>query len=176
MWVSLGMLLALVSAPAAEVRPASDVKAVLLYNFTQFVDWPATAFANPEAPLVIGVIGRDPYGPTLDELVHGEKVGRHPLQVVRIRDAGAAEQVHVLYISASERSRVADILEKLQGKPVLTVADFDGFLHAGGIARFYRNAENKIRVRINLPAARAANLTFSAKLLRVVEIVPPEEE
>src|SRR4051812_23846492 len=65
----------------AQVSNEYDLKAVLLYNFTQFVDWPATAFATPEAPLVIGILGRDPFGPVLDELVAQENVGHRRIVV-----------------------------------------------------------------------------------------------
>ena len=56
--------------------PEYQVKAVFLFNFAQFVDWPSKAFPEPQTPLVIGVVGEDPFGPYLDETVRGEKDSR----------------------------------------------------------------------------------------------------
>ncbi|WP_158305353.1 YfiR family protein [Opitutus terrae] len=172
LWLSL-------SAPGVRAVPAADeaaVKAALLYNLTQFVDWPPSSFRTPYDPVIIGILGPDPFDDYLDQLVRPVGAGSRRVVVMRFRDARAARQAHVLFIHASQREHLQAIFATLEGRAVLTVADFDGFLRRGGIVRFYRNAENKIRVRINLEAARAAGLTISAKLLRVVEIVPPEEE
>src|SRR2546430_1625474 len=70
-------------AAAADGAPSAEyqLKAVFLFNFAQFVEWPAQASTEPDAPLVIGVLGQNPFGSYLDELVRGEKVGPHPLVV-----------------------------------------------------------------------------------------------
>lgn len=162
--------------PAAEWTKESDVKAALLYNFTQFAEWPPSAFESTDDPFVIGVIGRDPLGGVLDKLVEHESVGGHRIVVARYRSVETAREAHVLYISSSERAELSRILPALEGYPILTVADFDGFLERGGMIALQRGRNQKIRIRVNLDAARAASLTFSAKLLRVVEIVSPEEE
>src|SRR5881296_3853751 len=64
-------------APVAEYQ----IKAVFLFNFAQFVDWPTNAFSEAQAPLVIGVLGEDPFGVYLDETVRGEKVNNRPVAV-----------------------------------------------------------------------------------------------
>lgn len=166
-------------APALKAVPNENettVKAALLFNLTQFVEWPPEAFAGPDAPLVIGLLGRDPFGRELDELVQREAPGARPIVVRRFREPREAAQSHVLFVDHELRGRLQQVFAAVGDRPVLTVADFHGFLRRGGVVRFYRNAEHKIRVRINLHAARDARLTISAKLLRVVEIVPPEEE
>ncbi len=166
-------IIAMAVASAAGIRHESEVKAVLLYNFTQFVEWPPEAFAGPDSPLVIGVLGHDPFGRALDDLVEHETVGRHRIEVMRFRDVEEAASSHLLFIGSSERAASGAILERLQGRPILTVAEFDSFLERGGIVQLNRGANNKVRLRVNLAAARAASLTLSAKLLRVAETVRP---
>ncbi len=166
-----GVLAAVLSA--AEIRHESEVKAALLYHFTQFVEWPAEAFAAPDSPLVIGVLGHDPFGRALDDLVRNEMVGRHRIEVLRFRDVEEAASSHLLFISASERAASGAILHRLQGRPILTVAEFESFLERGGIVQLHRGSNNKVRLRVNLAAAREASLTLSAKLLRVAETVRP---
>ena len=73
-------------------------------------------------------------------------------------------------MSMDERPNWPKIAVALRGQPVLTVAEFDGFVVGGGMIHLAKNPENKIRLRINLDAVRAASLTVSGKLLRVAEI------
>ena len=151
--------------------PEYQVKAVFLFNFAQFVDWPAKAFPEPQAPMIIGVLGNDPFGAYLDETVRGEKVNGRPLVVQRYRRVGEIKNCHVLFISQSEADRLEQILTSLKGRNILTVGDTDDFTARGGMIRLF-NDKNKIRMGINLETVRAANLTISAKLLRVAELKP----
>lgn len=147
-----------------------DLKAVFLYNFAQFVEWPPEAFPDEKMPLVIGVLGIDPFGPRLDEIVREERVHNRKLVVQRYLKVEEVKIVHILFISQSERRKLDQILAQLRGRKILTVSDIEGFTQRGGIIGFFME-NNKIRLRINLGAAKLANLTLSSKLLRVAETV-----
>ena len=157
-------------------QPASSreyqVKAVFLFNFAQFVEWPTNAFPEAQTPFVIGVLGEDPFGAYLDETVRGEKVNNRSLVVERYRRAEEIKTCHVLFISRSEVNRLAEILANLKGRNILTVGDAESFAQRGGMIRFVTE-KNKLRLKVNLEAAKAANLTISSKLLRSAEIVTP---
>jgi hypothetical protein len=148
-----------------------QVKAVFLFNFAQFVDWPPRVFPEPQTPLVIGVLGDDPFGTYLDETVRGEKANDRPLVVQRYRRVGENKTCHVLFISRSETDRLEQILGSLKGRTILTVGDSEDFALHGGMIQFITE-KNKIRMRINLEAVKAAGLTISSKLLRVAETRP----
>jgi len=150
-----------------------DLKAAFLYHFAQFVDWPPEAFPSPDTPLVIGVLGVDPFGPMLDETVRNEIVKGRRLVVQRYRRVQDAAGCHILFVSASEAERFDEILASLKGKPILSVGDTADFAIRGGIIRFLTE-RNKIRLRINLESAKTANLTISSKLLRAAELVGRE--
>jgi hypothetical protein len=150
--------------------PEYQVKAVFLFNFTQFVEWPANAFPEEQAPLVIGVLGEDPFGPYLDETVQGEKVNGHPLLVRRFYDSEDVRTCHILFISGAMTEKRKQVFADLKGRSVLTVGDATDFARQGGMVRFFTE-NNKIRIRINLDATKAANLNISSKLLRLAEIV-----
>ena len=144
-----------------------QLKAVFLFNFAQFVDWqPAAA----QAPLLIGILGDDPFGTFLDETVRGERVGVRPIEIRRYREIREIETCNILFISRSETERVGQILAALQNRPILTVSDGEEFAQRGGMIQFV-NDKSRIRLRINLEAAQAANIVISSKLLRVAEIV-----
>src|SRR5204863_5659033 len=102
-----------------------QIKAVFLFNFAQFVDWPANAFPEAQTPLVIGVLGEDPFGSYLDETVRGEKVNNRPLVVRRYRRVDEIKTCHVLFISRSEANRLEQIFSGLKGRNILTVGDCD---------------------------------------------------
>lgn len=170
-------LLALAAAAPgrAQAPPAPteyQVKAVFLFNFSQFVDWPPAAFADGRSPLVIGVLGRDPFGAMLDEIVSGETVNGRPLAVRRYESVEQVDACHILFIDRSRDPLLDADLAALKGRSILTVGDFEGFAQRGGIVRF-ATVGNKIRLRVNLAAAQQAKLTISSKLLRPAEIVQP---
>jgi YfiR/HmsC-like len=147
--------------------PEYQVKAVFLFNFAQFVTWPSPE--SPDAPLVIGILGDDPFGSYLDETVRGEKVNNRLLTIQRFRRGSEARNCNILFISQSERDRVPQILSSCKGRNVLTVSDIDGFTDLGGMIQFFTE-KNKVRMRINLNAVKATNLKVSSKLLRVAEV------
>jgi hypothetical protein len=157
---------------AAQAAKASEyqVKAVFLFNFAQFVDWPAEAFPASDAPVVICVLGTDPFGAALDQTVRDERLGSRPFQVQRYQTVDEMKTCHILFIGRAEAARPEVILAALKNRPILTVSDADGFARRGGMVRFVTD-RNRIRLQLNLAATEAAHLTISSKLLRVAEIV-----
>lgn len=153
----------------AEATPEYRIKAVFLYNFAQFVDWPAKAFPDPQSPLVIGVLGDDPFGSFLEETVRGENINGRLLAVQRFHHAGDIRNCQVLFISRSETNRLDQDLSTLRGRNILTVSDIDDFCARGGMIQL-ATEKGKVRLHIKLDAVRSANLNISSKLLRVAEI------
>ena len=147
--------------------PEYQLKAVYLFNFAHFVTWPSQE--SSRAPLVIGILGDDPFGSYLDETVRGQKVVNRPLTIQRFRRITELRNCNILFVSQSERDRAGQIVSSLKGRSILTVSDIDGFADNGGMIEFVTE-QNKIRVRINLNAVNAANMKVSSKLLRVAEV------
>jgi hypothetical protein len=168
-WLALCLVAAGLAGAAAPVSEY-QLKAVFLFNFTQFVEWPAAALPHDNAPFVIGVLGRDPFGALLDDVVRGEKQNGHPLAIERYRSVAEIRDCQILFIPASELAHFAEIHGALAGRSVLTVTDADGPTPRGVIIALVRR-EDRIRLRIDLEAAKASNLTISSKLLRPAEIV-----
>ncbi len=170
----LGLALLGLAAPvlSAQTEPSAEykLKAVFLFDFAQFVEWPAWVFHGHDAPLVIGVLGDDPFGAYLDDLVNGEKIGDRHLVVQRYKRAEDIKDCHILFICSSESGDLEDILARLHGRNILTVGDTDSFTRRGGMVRFVRES-GKIRLRINLDVATDSGLTISSKLLRAATIV-----
>ena len=160
---------------AARAAPAGEyqVKAVYLFNFGQFVEWPQQALGPENAPFVIGILGDDPFGKTIDDVVRGETLGSHPLVVRRFREVDDISGCNILFIGRNERDKLDSALAAMRGRSVLTVTDIEGAEHKGAMIVLF-NQDNRIRMRINLAEARASNLVISSKLLRPAEVIGRE--
>ncbi len=157
------------AAPPGEYQ----VKAVYLFNFGQFVEWPQTAYGSANAPFVIGILGDDPFGKTIDDVVRGEALGAHPLVVKRFKDVEDISDCNILFIGRTEQDKLAEAVAAVRGRSVLTVTDIEGAERQGAIIVLF-NQDNRIRMRINLAEARARNLVISSKLLRPAEVIGAE--
>jgi len=152
----------------AQNKAASEyqLKAVFLYNFTQFVNWPSSAFDSYNDDFVIGIIGEDPFGEYLDEVVGGEKIGMHPIVVRRFKSIRDISKCHMLFIRSGDPDWMERVLSAVAERNVLTISDDPDFNRLGGMIRFFPE-NNKLRLEINLKSARAAQLGISSKLLSV---------
>ena len=83
--ITAALLLVCAARLGAQTAKASEaqVKAVFLFNFAQFVDWPPEAVPDSQAPLIIGILGEDPFGDFLDATVRGERRGARPFEIGR---------------------------------------------------------------------------------------------
>jgi len=147
-----------------------QVKAVCLYNFTRFTDWPASSFAASNAPIVIGIVGEDPFGKMIDAVVNGEVVRGHPLTVKRL---GANESLlgcHIIFFCHSEKKHFQELLKRIRGGSVLSVGEVTGFAEQGGMVNLIV-ADKTVKVEINQVAAEQAGLQISSKLLKLARIV-----
>jgi hypothetical protein len=170
--ILLTALLAVPGTAGAEAAaPEYDVKAAFLYNFTKFVEWPSSAFHDDSSSLRLCVLGEDPFGESL-ETVAEEAVDGRTLTVVRTGWMSDPAGCQILFISRSESKRLPRILAAVQGAPVLTVSDVDGFLEQGGIINFLLQG-SKVRFEINQQRADQAGLKISSKLLRLATRVVP---
>ncbi len=163
------ILTAWLSKASAQSASEYQVKAVFIYNFTRFIDWPAETFKSPDEPFIIGIIGEDPFGSYLDETVAGEKIGTHPIQVQRFVDVKQLVKCHILYISSYEPEEAEKILSVVSDKSILTVSDATAFNKWGGMIRLFTD-NNKIRLQVNVEASKKSGLTISSKLLGVAQI------
>ena len=168
------MIGAWLPATCAETAPINEyqVKAVFLYNFVQFTDWPEEAFPATNTSFCIGVLGEDPFGKALEQTVAGESIKGHNLNVRRAKKLEDLKDCQLLFISKSEKPRLAQILAACENDGVLTVSEIEGFTAHGGVINFYIR-ENKIRFEINAAAARRKGLKISAQLLRLGTIFTP---
>ncbi len=158
------------SVHAAAAPTEDQVEAVFVFNFAHFVEWPPDAFSAPGDPFIIGILGDDPFGSHLDEVIRGEQIDGHPLRVLRFRSVAEIKRCQILFIDQSESGRLGPILAALNGRSTLTVSQAGEAAEHGVMIQF-ATENNRVRLRINVESARAAGLTISSKLLRPAAIV-----
>jgi hypothetical protein len=159
------LLLAGGDGRAQESPPTEyQIKAAFLFNFAKFVEWPPAAFLGRTSPIVIGILGENPFHGDLARMIRNKTVDDHPLEVKELHSLTEAANCHILFISTSENARLPEIIKGLKGTSVLTVGETDHFTENGGMINFVLKAA-KVRFEINKDAATSAGLKISSKLM-----------
>jgi hypothetical protein len=156
-------------AAPAERAPISreyQIKAAFLYNFTKFVEWPPGRFPAPDSPIVIGLLGGNPFGNELLTIVRNRKVNGRAIEVRVVTTAAEAASVHVLFASAGQEAQAASMADALRRAGVLTVGESPAFAAAGGVVDFVLEGD-KVRFKIDLAAGQRAGLKLSVQLLKL---------
>jgi hypothetical protein len=167
--VLLGAFAFLPTDAGAEDSLEYDVKAGFLYNFTKFVQWPEESFNGKNAPIVIGILGSDPFGEKFDRALSNEKSGGRPLIVKRFKTAQDVEGCHIVFVSDREHDQLPRLLEKLKDTYTMTAGESEDFTRGGGVIRFFLE-QGKVRFEINISAARRKKLEISSQLLNLARI------
>jgi len=141
------------------------IKAAFLLNFAKFVTWPERESFGKGQPFTLCILGKDPFGPSLAG-IESRTVGKRRVHVRYIENPGQINGCRLLFVSSSEREKLADISAALRGQPVVTVSDIRGFSSSGGIFEFVTRG-NKLSFIINLAQARKQGLHINASLLNL---------
>lgn len=168
--VTLVLFLAgLVGAAVAEPLSEDEVKAGFLYSFLLFVEWPAKE-GDVDDSLTLCVAGESSLRETLSR-VEGRWVGGRKLVVSHLDRGAEPESLRscdLLFIRASLAEETGDILHTLQGYPVLSVGEVEGFALAGGMINFLTR-KNSVGFEINRGAAERVGIKLRSKLLRLAD-------
>ena len=168
-----------------------QVKAAFLYNFIKFIEWPKEKVADSNEPMIIGVIGQDPFGNAFDPLETKDTKSKKvlikrfkPWEEIKKsgekdkssleRQVEAIQKCHLLFICPSEEKNLKEVINLVKDHSVLTVADTKGFLESGGIINFIME-EQKVRFEINVTTAKKSKLEVRSQLLRLAKKVVSEE-
>ncbi len=169
--IFLGMLLG--DARAQEIDEY-QVKAAFLYNFAKFVDWPSQTFKTPQDPIVICVLGHNPFGNALKDVIRGKSVDGRAFAFRQVENASGADACQILFVSSSEAKHFRALWGSLKPAGILTVGEAQGFAANGGVINFKLD-DGRVRFEINVNAAELEQLRISSKLLSLAQIVRTEK-
>ena len=170
--VLAGMLL--VACVRGQVLDEYQVKAAFLYNFAKFVEWPPEAFKTPKDPILVCVLGHNPFGNALEDAIRGKSIEGRTFAYRHVSDAESASACQILFVGWEESKHFRALLESLKPMGILTVGEAQGFATGGGVINFKLD-EGRVRFEINLDAAEHEQLHISAKLLSLAQIVKSEK-
>lgn len=147
-----------------------QLKAAFLFNFAKFVQWPTTSFSSPQSEFDICILGDDPFGKSIDDVLRDKTVGEHHVAILRCKNPTEVSHCQIVFVSSSEKKRVSEILASLKSANTLVVGETDGFAESGGAIQF--TLENqRVHFIINVDAAEHAGLQVSSKLLALARVV-----
>ncbi len=166
----------MVSVPLTGVCSDDDkeysVKAAFLYNFAKFVQCSDTTFKSPDEPLVLCILGNNPFGNALGTIENKEVINKRKLSVKLCKNIRDVSACHILFISSSEAENLSSILSVTKTMPMLTVADSEGFAQRGVMINLV-SMDNKLRFEINTDAVNKMPFKLSSQLLKLAIIVNP---
>ena len=166
----VGHLLVAASLPgpraAAQAVPTQEyeVKAAYLLNFTRYVEWPADAFASAQAPIVIGVLGENPFGTLLEQTMAGRTSQGRRIEVLELEGVADAAACHAVFLSRGEWSPRPEVIGQLTQRGLLTIGEGEEFTRRGGVLGFVPVGQT-VRFAVNLEASRRAGLRVSSRML-----------
>ncbi len=166
--IYFGMFCGMPTVYAEKKNKEYYVKAAFLLNFTKFVEWPSQALSDTST-ITICILGKDTFGDAL-KTIEDKVVKKNKLiikKVSRVEDIG---ECNILFISKSERKNLSEILIKTKDLSMLTVADMKKFCQSGGMVNLV-TVKKKVRMEINVNAAKRAGLKISSKLLSLSKII-----
>ena len=145
-------------------------KALYLFNFAKYTEWPKQAFADDNAPFVLGILGKDPFHADID-IIKGKTIKGRKLVVRYFDFMQEVTNCHLLFICASETNNLTQILQTVEHLSILTISEADGFIEHSGMINLV--AEQKtagsqvVAFEINQAAAEKANLRLDTQLLKL---------
>ena len=154
----------------AQPVPETSVKAALLYKFASYVEWPPEAFASPDAPFVIGVIGADELAGELEQLVRSRTVNNRRIMVRRVKEGETLAGIHMLFVGGRDLARIRGVALAGRALSVLVVTDTERGLEAGSVINFVP-VEDRVGFEISVEAAERSALRVSSRMLGVARRV-----
>ena len=165
--ITIGLMLPLMtSAQSNEYQ----VKSAFLLNFAKLVEWPETAFASTDSPVVVGILGDEAFTAAAATGLGSKQVGKRAVELRRLSSAGDARSCHLVFVSRAHAESQGDILSATRGRPSLTIGDDEGFVRKGGTIAFYDEG-GKVRFAVNVGVAEGTGLRISSRLLGLAKIV-----
>lgn len=142
-----------------------SLKAVLLLRLPQFIYWPQSD--KPPATINLCVQGSNPFGGLLQQVARSPGVATE----IRFLDSGNTYAgCDLLFVSRSESAQIDSLLQRAEGRRLVTVSDIPGFVRAGGMVELVV-AGDKIGLALNRRGAQRRGFDFNAQLLNLAQRV-----
>jgi hypothetical protein len=142
------------------------IKAVVLFNFAKYVQWPKEVFKDEKQPITVCTVGKNPVAAKFNSSEAPSEAQGHPFAFKEIAPAKVLEegtQCQILFWQQEQASSVEAHLDALHKAHVLTVSDKES--NKSAISFTLRNG--KIRFIIRRSLAEKAGLELGSQLLKL---------
>ncbi len=151
---------------------SKEIKAAFLCNFAKFTQWPDSKFENITSPIVIGLVGEHTFGDAIYNIAKEAKVGNRTVVVKSFNNIKEATDAHIVYLGKADKTTISDSdINYIHTHNLLMVAENPSACEKGGMMICFSNSESTYGFNININSSKKANLTISAKLLKLAKIV-----
>lgn len=161
----------------AQEPSKQEIQAAMIIKFTDFIEWTSDSFDKTSNNFTIAILGTNEYQglfePFIERLFYGKqlKIIHYPAIENIYTDIDTIGKIQILIVSSSEKKEIKPLIDKLKGKPILTIGDFQGFAQNGGIINFFKKANNKIGFEINMESKELSGIKISSHLLKLAKII-----
>ncbi len=126
--ISCTLLLLLIFSIADVKAQNEKFKALFMYNFTKYIEWPGD---KKSGDFVIGILGNSPMKKELEVIATKKKVGNQPMKVKVFNSISSIGSCHILFIPPGKSSSLDAVKERIGGKGVLIITDRPGYGRKG---------------------------------------------
>ncbi len=166
----LAALLFGVRAEAQSAMSESQVKAMFVYNFLKFVEWPADTSVGAKDPFVVIIIGEGATADATEHFLESKMIGARPLVVRRIRWDQSLAGARAAFVLERDAKKLHRVLDAAASAGVLTIGEGESFTARGGVIGLLVE-DRRVRFDVDTSAAQNAGLRISSKLLALTRAV-----
>ncbi len=134
-----------------------EVKAMFVFNFIKYVEWPET---NTNAEFIIGVIGESEITEPLERIAFQKKAGNKKI-IVRKLTADDDTYCNIIIVSHSRSGKLEQVEKKYTNRGCLIISDESPRSAAINLI----NRDNKIRFEINQSMIKSGGVKIASQLL-----------
>ncbi len=136
-------------------------KALFMYNFTKYIEWPAS---QRQGNFVIGVIGNPLLAMELNTIASKQKVGTQTMVVKTFNSVDEIENCQIIYLGRTKSNLINSVLDKLTGKNTLIITDKEGMALQGGCINYIMDGD-RLKYEVNRTNIEKKGLVVSNALL-----------
>ena len=142
----------------------AHVKAIYIYNFTKYIEWPENYKGGN---FVVGVLGTSvPLINELNKMASSKTVGSQKLEIKNVSSVADVAKCHIIYILSDNSSQLSDVLGKVKGKSALIVTDKVGLATKGSAINFIIDG-NKQKIELNRANVEKYKLKVASTLVEM---------
>ena len=166
----LGTLLFGVRVEAQAPMGEPQVKAMFVYNFLKFVEWPGETSLGAKDPFVVLIIGEGATADATERFLESKTIGERPLVVFRTQWDQSLAGARAVFVVERDAKKLRRILDAAAAAGVLTIGEGEKFTTSGGVIGLLVE-DRKMRFDVDTSAAQSAGLRVSSKLLALTRVV-----